>query len=152
MLKHVMFATVYVSDQDRALAFYTQALGLEKGGDNSAPEGRFLTVAPEDKSVQIVLWKADPGQSPAVRAATGPIFLATDDLRRDFELFRSRGVEFLEPEPIHYSFGVRATALDPDGNRIELRQPNRQILPDGRLADVADNENERALKKVNSGS
>lgn len=136
MLQHVMFVTVYVSDQDRALEFYTQALGLEKGGDNPAPEGRFLTVAPQDKSVQIVLWQADPGQSPAVRAATGPIFLASDDLRRDVEVFRSRGVEFLEAEPVDYAFGVRATALDPDGNRIELRQPHRRILPDGRLVEV----------------
>jgi hypothetical protein len=31
-------------------------------------------------------------------------------------------VEFVEPEPVDYAYGVRITALDPDGNRLELRQ------------------------------
>jgi catechol 2,3-dioxygenase-like lactoylglutathione lyase family enzyme len=130
MLKNLMFVTIYVSDQDRALVFYTQSLGLQKCGDNPGPEGRFLTVAPRDESVQIVLWPGNPRQGPAVDAAEpsvvmGPIFLESDDLREEFEVLRSRGVEFVQPEPEDYAFGVRVTALDPDGNRIELRQPNR---------------------------
>jgi catechol 2,3-dioxygenase-like lactoylglutathione lyase family enzyme len=129
MLKHLMFATLYVSDQDRALAFYTDRFGLEKGIDNPGPEGRFLTVAPADTSVQILLWPGTPGQpDPAVDAPepgilAGTIFLEVDDLRKEFEVLRSRGVEFVQPEPEDYAFGVRVTALDPDGNRIELRQP-----------------------------
>jgi catechol 2,3-dioxygenase-like lactoylglutathione lyase family enzyme len=124
MLKNLMFVTIYVSDQDRALAFYTEQLGLEMGFDNPTAEGRFLTVAPSDKSVQIVLWPGNPGQGP-VGVAPGPVFIASDDLRKEFEVLRSRGVEFVEPEPVDYAFGIRATALDPDGNRIELRQPKR---------------------------
>jgi catechol 2,3-dioxygenase-like lactoylglutathione lyase family enzyme len=125
MLMNLMFVTIYVSDQDRALAFYTESLGLEKGADNPGPEGRFLTVAPTDKSVQILLWLGNPGQGPAVDTAPGPVFVESDDLRKEFDLLRSRGVEFVQPEPEDYAFGVRATALDPDGNRIELRQPKR---------------------------
>jgi catechol 2,3-dioxygenase-like lactoylglutathione lyase family enzyme len=131
MLKNLMSVTLYVSDQDRALAFYTDSLGLEKGFDNPTPEGRFLTVAPADKSVQMVLWPGNPGRpSPAVDAAEpgflpGSIWLEADDLRKEFEVLRSRGVEFVQPEPEDYTFGVRVTALDPDGNRIELRQPKR---------------------------
>jgi hypothetical protein len=58
----------------------------------------------------------------------GPIFLESDDLYKEFEGLRSRGVTFADPaEPMPYAFGVRLTALDPDGNRIELRQrPQRQ--------------------------
>lgn len=53
----------------------------------------------------------------------------SDDLRKECEEIRSRGVEIvLEPED--YQFGVRATAVDPDGNRIELRQPNRNRSSD----------------------
>jgi catechol 2,3-dioxygenase-like lactoylglutathione lyase family enzyme len=125
MLKNLMIVTIYVSDQDRALAFYTESLGLEKGADNPGPEGRFLSVAPSDKSVHILLWPGNPGQGPAADAAPGPVFLASDDLRKEFEVLRSRGVEFVQPEPEDYAFGVRVTALDPDGNRIELRQPKR---------------------------
>jgi predicted enzyme related to lactoylglutathione lyase len=52
----------------------------------------------------------------------GAIFLEADDLRKEFQELRSRGVEFVQPAPEDYAFGVRVTALDPDGNRIELRQ------------------------------
>jgi catechol 2,3-dioxygenase-like lactoylglutathione lyase family enzyme len=136
MLKNLMFATIYVSDQDRALAFYTDSLGLEKTADNPTPEGRFLTVAPADKSAQIVLWPGNPGQlGPAVDAAEpgmliGTIWLEADDLRKEFEVLRSRGVEFVQPEPEDYAFGVRVTVLDPDGNRIELREPKRSRSSD----------------------
>jgi catechol 2,3-dioxygenase-like lactoylglutathione lyase family enzyme len=126
MLKNLMFVTIYVSDQDEALAFYTERLGLEKCADNPGPEGRFLTVAPSDKSVQILLWPRDPGQSPAATASAGSVFIESDDLRKEFEVLRSRGVEFVQPEPEDYAFGVRVSAVDPDGNRIELRQPNRR--------------------------
>ncbi|MEQ7125177.1 VOC family protein [Actinopolymorpha sp. B11F2] len=63
------------------------------------------------------MWPGKP-----VRSASGPVFLESDDLRKEFEVLRSRGVEFVEAEPEDYAYGVRVTALDPDGNRIELRQ------------------------------
>jgi catechol 2,3-dioxygenase-like lactoylglutathione lyase family enzyme len=130
MLRNLMYVTVFVSDQDRALNFYTDQLGLEKRLDAQGPEGRFLTVAPEDAPIEIVLW---PNTSGALRGADvdpgaivpGPVFIESDDLVKDFEVFRSRGVIFVEAEPTPYPFGLRLAALDPDGNRIELRQPNR---------------------------
>lgn len=134
MLKNLMYVTIYVSDQDRALAFYADGLGLEKRVDHPGPDGRFLTVAPRDAAVEILLW---PGhQEPPVSAAgsgivPGSIFLESEDLREDFVRFRDRGVTFVDPEPIDYAFGVRATALDPDGNRIELRQRGRGTSRDG---------------------
>ena len=128
MLKNLMYVTIYVSDQDRALAFYTENLGLEKRIDYSGPEGRFLTVAPGGESVEMILWPGRPGQAADAAApgiVVGPVFLESDDLRQEFEVLQSRGVEFVEAEPVDYPFGVRVTALDPDGNRIELRQPPR---------------------------
>ena len=38
MLKRLMYVTLYVSDQDRALEFYTERLGLQKRADNPHPE------------------------------------------------------------------------------------------------------------------
>jgi catechol 2,3-dioxygenase-like lactoylglutathione lyase family enzyme len=127
MLRNLMYVTVYVSDLDRALVFYTENLGLEKRVDASGPYGRFLTVAPGDESVEILLWPGNPGRGAAADAAEpgivpGPIFIEAEDLAKEFEVLRSRGVTFVEDEPVPYEFGVRLTALDPDGNRIELRQ------------------------------
>lgn len=130
MLRDLMYVTLYVSDQDRALTFYTEQLGLEKRIDAKGPDGRFLTVAPEDSSVEIVLWPNASGVAPGGHlepgaVVPGPVFIESDDLVKDFEVFRSRGVIFVEAEPTPYPFGLRLAALDPDGNRVELRQPNR---------------------------
>jgi catechol 2,3-dioxygenase-like lactoylglutathione lyase family enzyme len=130
MLKNLMYVTVYVSDQDRALAFYTDHLGLEKRIDYAGPDGRFLTVAPGGEPVEIILWPTTPGPGPTVDAAEpgtvpGSVFLESDHLFKEFEVLRSRGVTFVQPEPERYRFGVRLTALDPDGNRVELRQRPR---------------------------
>jgi catechol 2,3-dioxygenase-like lactoylglutathione lyase family enzyme len=56
MLKNVFYTAVYVSDQDRALDFYTNVLGLEQRVDNPTPEGpRFLTVGVNGQEFQLVL-------------------------------------------------------------------------------------------------
>jgi catechol 2,3-dioxygenase-like lactoylglutathione lyase family enzyme len=45
MISRVATATVYVDDQDEALAFYTSKLGFEKRSDVTLPNGfRWLTV------------------------------------------------------------------------------------------------------------
>ncbi|GII69950.1 hypothetical protein Sme01_24260 [Sphaerisporangium melleum] len=132
VLTTIMYVTIYVTDQDRALEFYTEKLGLEKRADHQWPESRFLTVGVPGSPVEILLWSHAPaaGQPMGKRpgADPGPIFLESDDLRKDFEVFRGRGVTFDEAEPQDYPFGVRIEAVDPDGNRISLRQrrlPNR---------------------------
>jgi catechol 2,3-dioxygenase-like lactoylglutathione lyase family enzyme len=127
MLHKMMYTTLYVTDQDRALQFYTEALGLEKRLDFPGGDGRFLTVGLADSPVEIILWQGEPtpvhvdeGIDPGV--VPGPVVLESDDLRADFNVLRDRGVTFIEPEPQDYAFGVRVEALDPDGNRISLRQ------------------------------
>ncbi|MFI9364285.1 VOC family protein [Kitasatospora sp. NPDC053057] len=127
MLTNIMYVTVYVTDQDRALEFYTDRLGLEKRVDHPGPDGRFLTVAAPGNPLEIILWSHAPAAGqPAGResgaAAPGPVFLESDDLRADFEVLRERGVVFEQPEPEDYGFGIRIEAVDPDGNRISLRQ------------------------------
>lgn len=133
MLANIMFVTIYVTDQDRALRFYTQGLGLEKHIDHSGPEGRFLTVRPAGSPVDIILWshRAAAGQPFEPEGVPGPIVLESIDLRRDFEELRRRGVTFTQAEPEDYPFGVRAEAVDPDGNRIALRQQRRAPRADG---------------------
>ncbi|MEU7138079.1 VOC family protein [Nocardia sp. NPDC046473] len=129
MLTNIMYTTIYVTDQDRALAFYTDRLGLEKRIDVTGPTGRFLTVGVPGNPIGIVLWSHAPSAGQPVAAASeevpGPVILEFDDLRKDFEVLRQRGVTFTQPEPTDYPFGVRIDAVDPDGNRIALRQQRR---------------------------
>ncbi|MBO3742729.1 VOC family protein [Actinoplanes flavus] len=119
MLINLMYVTLNVTDQDRALEFYTEGLGLEKRIDHPGPQGRFLTVGVPGSPVQLLLWP-----HPAAAGVPGtpsPVFLESDDLRKDVEVMRGRGVAF-EGEPADYPFGVRVEAIDPDGNRIALRE------------------------------
>jgi hypothetical protein len=135
-----MYVTVHVSDQSRALTFYTDQLGLEKRIDAEGPNGRFLTVAPEDASVEIVL--SANGSTPAATTAIdpgaivpGPVFIETDDLVKDFEVLRSRGVIFVEAEPTPYPFGLRMAAWIPTGtgsssaSRTGSKQPRSRLHP-----------------------
>jgi catechol 2,3-dioxygenase-like lactoylglutathione lyase family enzyme len=128
MFSRIMYVTLFVSDQDKALEFYTNVLGFEKRVDYKGPEGRFLTIALDD--LEILLWPGTSGQGSAAPEAPaistpGPLVIESDDLKRDFAELKARGIEFAEPEPESYPFGLRVTALDPDGNRVSLRQPRR---------------------------
>jgi catechol 2,3-dioxygenase-like lactoylglutathione lyase family enzyme len=124
VLTGVKYVTVFVSDQDRALDFYTNALGFEKRVDNPAPGGeRFLGVALQGEEFLLILWPGTPGQP--VQSATphvGACVIGSTDCRTDFERMRARGVQFEEAEPIEARYGLRATAIDPDGNRIRFNQ------------------------------
>jgi predicted enzyme related to lactoylglutathione lyase len=130
VLKNLMYVRVYVSDQSRSATFYSEQLGLEKRIDAQNREGRFLTVAPEGPSVEIILWPNGAGPASATQIdreviVPGLVFIESDDLTMDFEVLRSRGVFFVEAEPTPYPFGLRMASLDPDDNSVELRQPNR---------------------------
>ncbi|MFI6731401.1 hypothetical protein ACIBI9_00600 [Nonomuraea sp. NPDC050451] len=79
--------------------------------------------------MQILLWShaAVAGQPGNVGqdSAPGPLILEFDDLRKDFEILRQRGVIFEEPVPVDYPFGVRIEPVDPDGNRVSLHQQRK---------------------------
>ena len=67
MLKKVVYSALFVSDQDKALDFYTNVLGFEKRIDNPTPDGpRFLTVAVPGQDFELVLWPGTPGQGQPV--------------------------------------------------------------------------------------
>ena len=121
MFSKIMYVTVFVSDQDKALDFYTNSFGFQKHADYNGPGGRFLTIALKDQGFEVLLWRGSAGMANAT-PGVGTLFIESDDLRKDFADLRARGVEFLEPEPEEYPFGMRVTAFDPDGNSVALRQ------------------------------
>jgi predicted enzyme related to lactoylglutathione lyase len=135
MLK-IASAQVWVHDQDAALDFYTNKVGMSVQSDVTIPEMgdfRWLAVSPADQpDVSIVLMAIpgppvfEPETAEQVRelmgkgAASG-IFLTTDDCRASFEELKSRGVEFID-EPEERPYGIDAGFRDPSGNHIRLTQ------------------------------
>jgi predicted enzyme related to lactoylglutathione lyase len=114
------YATVYVRDFERALAFYRDTLGLplrfadEKFGFASfATPGAGFTIAQVDDT--------DPGQRGLAGRHTGVAF-GVDDLDETYASWRARGVDFPLP-PTQQPWGGRLAQLaDPEGNLLTLDQ------------------------------
>jgi catechol 2,3-dioxygenase-like lactoylglutathione lyase family enzyme len=129
-------AQVWVHDQDEALAFYTDKLGMEVRSDVTMAEMgdfRWLTVGPPGQDDMAIVLMAIPGP-PMLDEATdaqirdlmgkgfaGTVFLTTDDCQKSYEELSARGVEFTElPEARPY--GIDAGFRDPSGNSFRLTQ------------------------------
>jgi catechol 2,3-dioxygenase-like lactoylglutathione lyase family enzyme len=129
-------AQLWVTDQDEALAFYTQKLGMEVHSDATLPEMgnfRWLTVGPEGQPDVSITLMAIPGP-PVMDAETaeqvrnlvakgfaGTVFLTTDDCQASYEELKARGVEFVE-EPEERPYGIDSGFRDPAGNHLRLTQ------------------------------
>jgi catechol 2,3-dioxygenase-like lactoylglutathione lyase family enzyme len=133
----IAHAQLWVHDQDEALAFWTDKVGMEVRRDVTLPEMgdfRWLTVGPAGQDDFAITLMAIPGP-PVMDAETGEqvrnlvakgfagtVFLTTDDIRGDYEQLKSRGVEFTE-EPEERPYGIDAGFRDPSGNSLRLTQP-----------------------------
>ena len=125
MIKDVPLTGIFVKDQEAALDFYTNKLGLEKVEDEPYGEGaRWITVSPAEMRIKIVLKEAERAHEKAMvgRSDGAPILtLGTDDVHAAYERMRQRGVRFLG-EPYRYPWGIGALLLDQDGSPILLLQ------------------------------
>jgi uncharacterized glyoxalase superfamily protein PhnB len=136
MMIRIGTAQLWVHDQDEALRFYTEKVGLEIRQDVTVPEMgnfRWLTVGPPQQDDIAIVLMAIPGP-PLMDADTerqvrdlvakgfaGTVFLSTDDCRASYKELVARGVEFTE-EPEDRPYGVDAGFRDPSGNNIRLTE------------------------------
>jgi predicted enzyme related to lactoylglutathione lyase len=129
-------AQVWVHDQDEALAFYTEKLGMEVRSDASLPEMgdfRWLTVGPPGQDDVSIVLMAIPGppvmdeetrdevRALMAKGFAGTVFLTTDDCRASYEELKGRGVEFTEA-PEERPYGIDSGFRDPSGNSIRLTE------------------------------
>ena len=136
MLKQLTHVNQWVHDQDEALAFYTDKLGMELRDDVTVPEMgnfRWLTVGPVGQPDIAVVLMAVPGPpvfdeetAAALRAlvakgAAGGLFFTTDDCQSTYEELSGRGVEFSQ-KPEQRPYGIDAGFRDPSGNQIRMVQ------------------------------
>jgi predicted enzyme related to lactoylglutathione lyase len=136
MLTGLTTTQVWVHDQDEALTFYTEKLGMELREDVTVPEMgnfRWLTVGlPGQEDVAITLM-AIPGppvfeeetrnqiQELMAKGASGGLFFATDDCQATYEELKGRGVEFTQP-PTEQPYGIDAGFRDQSGNHFRMMQ------------------------------
>ncbi len=127
---------ITVDDQEKALAFYRDALGLVVNTDAPLGPYRWLTVsAPENPGMEIVLATPDMGHGPddtealrmlLAKGALNGVLFTTDNCDAFFERVRATGAEVLQ-EPIDQPYGVRDCAFrDPAGNHVRIGSPISQ--------------------------
>jgi catechol 2,3-dioxygenase-like lactoylglutathione lyase family enzyme len=129
---------VWVHDQEEALEFYTKKLGMELRDDITLPElgdFRWLTVGPVGQPDVALVLMAVPGppvfdeetakqlNALVAKGAAGGLFFTTEDIQREYEDLKSRGVEFVQ-EPMDRPYGIDAGFRDTSGNQIRMIQGN----------------------------
>ncbi|MGA2428908.1 MAG: VOC family protein [Candidatus Acidiferrum sp.] len=127
----IKVTSIYVDDQDKALRFYTEVLGLTKKTDFSQGPYRWLTVAspeePDGIELQLAL-----NDNPAAKAYQQAMFqqsqpaimFFTDDVQAEYERMKGRGAEFTMP-PTDVTASIIATLKDTCGNLIQVTQLKR---------------------------
>jgi predicted enzyme related to lactoylglutathione lyase len=114
MIKGVKFASIPVTDQDRALAFYTEKLGFTVFTDQPFDgKQRWIELRIPGAETGVVLFTAD-GHEDRIGTFQG-ISFTTDDVTKTYETLVERGVEFAGP-PQSQKWGSYVILKDPDGN------------------------------------
>lgn len=134
MITKLTHTTLYVLDQDRAKDFYVNKLGMECRDDATMGPFRWLTVGPKTQpDVRIILMAVTPSETVSeAHAATirqllaggaplGGGVLVSDDLRRDYEQLKAKGVEFVRP-PTEEPYGFAAVFKDDSGNYFSFNE------------------------------
>jgi uncharacterized glyoxalase superfamily protein PhnB len=129
-------AQLWVHDQEEALAFWTEKVGMEVRADVTLAEMddfRWLTVGPpgqEDVSIVLMAIPSAPVMDEETgnqvrelvsKGFAGTVFLTTDDCRASYEELKARGVEFSEA-PEERPYGIDSGFHDPSGNSIRLTE------------------------------
>jgi predicted enzyme related to lactoylglutathione lyase len=123
----IKLTTVYVDDQEKALRFYTDVLGLAKKDDFSNGPFRWLTVVSPEEPEGTAL-----NDNPAAKAFQEAMFeqgqpavmFFTDDVQADYDRMIAKGAEFTMP-PTDVTASMIASLKDNCGNLIQLTQLKR---------------------------
>ncbi len=129
MKQAVGLVSLVVRDYDPALDFYTKTLDFSLIEDTYIPEQdkRWVVIAPPNSSATRLLLARAVGdeQSSRIGNQTGGrvfLFLYTDDFWRDYNAYKSKGVEFVHPLKTE-SYGTVAVFKDSYGTLWDLIQP-----------------------------
>lgn len=121
MIKAIKFVSVPVSDQQRALKFYTEKLGFRVITDQPFGGGqRWIELGVGRGGTGLTLFTV-PGHENRIGTFTG-ISLLAEDVEATARDLQAKGVVFVQ-EPKRESWGTSAIFSDPDGNQFVLSSP-----------------------------
>ena len=124
----IKITSVFVSNQEKALKFYTEVLGFVKKRDISLGEYRWLTVVSPDEQngTELLL---EPNGNPAAKQFQEAILkqripatqFFVEDIQKDYEKLKALGVAFTMP-PTKVTGSTIAAFNDTCGNLIQIVQ------------------------------
>lgn len=118
MLKRVKFVGIAVRDQDKALKFWTEKMGLQIATDQPMGDGkRWIELRILGAQTGVVLFTPE-GQESRIGTFHNMSF-HSDDVEETYKELVARGVEFQSP-PKKESWGTSAIFKDPDGNSFVI--------------------------------
>jgi catechol 2,3-dioxygenase-like lactoylglutathione lyase family enzyme len=118
MIKMVKMVGINISDQQRALDFYTKKLGFEVHTDLPMGEGkRWIELRVPGSDTHVTLF-TPPGHEDRIGTFVNLVF-GSENVEKTYEELKGRGVEF-EQTPQTESWGTSAIFKDPDGNSFVL--------------------------------
>ena len=136
MITRLSVTTVKVLDQEEALDFYVNKLGLEVGTDIRQGQFRWLTVrVPGDSNTEIFLEEPGPPvhdeataaqlRELVTKGAMSSVVFESDDVQGLYDTLKARGVTDFTQEPIKHGYGTDMGIRDPFGNGIRVLQPRK---------------------------
>lgn len=141
MTLHLGYTTLWVRDQDEALAFW-EKLGYEVKEDVKNGPFRWLTVASNaEPDLAVVLVKpgypmddttAEHVATAVAKGMLSTLVFTTDDAIATYEQLKAKGIEFTRPAEKH-GYGVDATFRDPSGNEFRMLQASPTRVTKGQV-------------------
>lgn len=120
MIKAIKFVGISVKDQERALEFYTQKLGMMVATDQplgASGAQRWIELKIPGADTRVVLFTSPGGE--ARIGGVSNIGFSSDNVERTYEELSARGVEFVQP-PRKEPWGTFGVFKDVDGNQFVL--------------------------------
>jgi lactoylglutathione lyase len=118
MITHIKSVTVYVENQERAIAFWTEKLWFEvRERKPMGPKGDWIEVALKGERTGLVLYPRSMTKDWQQKKPS--IVFRTDDCNATYKELSRKGVPFKET-PTKMDWGVYAVFTDPDGNEFVI--------------------------------
>ena len=118
MISHVKFVSIPTTDQDRALAFWTERVGFRVLTDQPFDDKqRWIELRIGSSETRFVLFSFGPSGLQPGSSFNGA--LACDNVEQTYQELVAKGVEFISP-PQKQPWGTFAKFKDPDGNEFVL--------------------------------
>ena len=126
MIDGVATICIFVNDQDRAKAFYTEKLGFELRQDSPMGESRWIAVAPKGARTEVILYKMDENWEHyrSVLGKSQALTFNVTDMTALHANLKAKGVRITQ-EPDPQPWGTYMMILDEDDNGLLMVEPPR---------------------------